>query len=270
MTEPFCSVVLPTNRVGEWLTEAVQSILANHGEFECLVVLDGIAIPDEAWATDKRVRFHTLLQSRGLSHALNEGIAAAQGSLIARMDGDDVASSHRLATQARYLAGHPEVVAVGSAARLMRESGAVTEGRIGCKAGDDVRRDLLIRNTMVHPSMMFRKEPFEMVGGYNESVATMEDYDLWLRLGTVGALAVLPEALLDYRVHGAQMSRSAPGFGPHVDRIGESRLALARTLGISPAWARSWHKIWAIRQQARFRGLVSARYVRRLRGANDY
>jgi glycosyltransferase involved in cell wall biosynthesis len=264
MAEPFCSVVLPTNRVGPWLSQAVQSILANPGEFECVVVLDGIEAPREAWVEDGRVRFQVLSRSRGLSYALNEGIAAARSPLIARMDADDVSCHHRLATQAAYLSSHPETVAVGSAARLMRESGAVTDGRIGRGAGDDVRRDLLKRNTMVHPSMMFRRTAFEVVGGYDESVATMEDYDLWLRLGTVGALAVLPEALLDYRVHGAQMSRSAPSAGAHVDKIGESRLALARTLGVSSVWARAWHKIWVVRQQARSRGLVSAGYVRRL------
>ena len=266
MTDPYCSVVLPTNRLGPWLSAAANSILSNPAGFECLIVLDGVDVPRESWAADPRVRFHRLPTSRGLAHALNSGVALARAPLVARMDADDIAGPDRLLKQVSYLTTHPDAVAVGSAARLMRDDGTITGGVIGRFAAEDVRRRLLWRNAIVHPTVMFRRQAFDDVGGYDETMSTMEDYDLWLRLGVIGPLAVLADPLLDYRVHGSQMSRSAPGRGSHIDRIGASRMELARAMGIPSVCAAALHQVWVSHQRARFSGVIRAGYVRRLGG----
>lgn len=263
---PDCSVVLPTNSLGKWLSEAVQSILANLviDRVECVVVLDGVRRPDEEWTEDSRVHLVGIERSRGLAHALNQGVLAGRGTFIARMDADDKSGPDRLSIQMAYLRAHPEVVAVGGRARLMRETGEVTMGQIGSVTGDDVRKRLLVRNVLVHPSVMFRRAPFEQVGGYDESMRTMEDYDLWMRLGVLGPIASLPETLIDYRVHDRQMSRQASWQGSHVRCIAKSRMALARDLGVPRIGASAVHLAWLAHQWARDQGLIEPGYVRAL------
>lgn len=265
MRQLDCTVVLPTNRPDAWFSRAVKSILGNDcGGFECLIVLDGVQAPCEDWAEDPRVRLLYVEEPLGLAHALNKGVSAAQGQFIARMDADDVARCDRLRRQIDYLKANPETVAVGSGARLIRANGDVTEGRIGSVVGDDVRRHLLVRNILVHPSVAFRRASFDQVGGYNQAMPTMEDYDLWLRMARLGSIAVLPEALIDYRVHDGQMSRGASWRGPHIKQIAKSRVRLAKELRVPTSAAVAVQLAWTARQWARSRGIVSPGYVRAL------
>lgn len=53
---------------------------------------------------------------------------------------------------------------------------------------------------------MLRRSVVLQIGGYDETMTQAEDLDLWLRLGEVGELANLPEALVQYRLHANSVS----------------------------------------------------------------
>jgi hypothetical protein len=72
----------------------------------------------------------------------------------------------------------------------------------------DIRRELFVESPLPHPSVMFRREIVQALGGYQEH-GWAEDYDLWLRLALHGArFAKLPETLLDWREHAGRLTRS--------------------------------------------------------------
>jgi hypothetical protein len=58
----------------------------------------------------------------------------------------------------------------------------------------DIRDILLFRNCFTHSTVMFRRETAIASGGYSEdeSVKHLEDYDLWLKMGTRGTFYNLP------------------------------------------------------------------------------
>jgi hypothetical protein len=61
---------------------------------------------------------------------------------------------------------------------------------------------------VVHPATMMRLSAIKKVGGYRDEFNTLEDLDLFLRLGEVGKLANLPDVLLRYRQHFASVTHS--------------------------------------------------------------
>ena len=60
---------------------------------------------------------------------------------------------------------------------------------------------------VAHPAVMMRRDAVLKAGGYRKTFSPAEDYDLWLRMSDLGyAIANLPQPLLNYRWHGANVS----------------------------------------------------------------
>jgi glycosyltransferase involved in cell wall biosynthesis len=116
---PPLSVLMPTYNPGHYVSEAIESILAQtFTDFEFLISdagsTDGSLDVMRRYAeSDPRIRL-TIQPKAGIVRALNEMIAQARGDLIARMDGDDIALPGRFERQVAYLNDHPECVLVGS------------------------------------------------------------------------------------------------------------------------------------------------------------
>src|ERR1700684_1100028 len=103
---------MPVLNAAQWLPEAIGSVLAQtHRELELIVVDDGSEdasrdVAAEVARRDARVRTLALArdpQSTTSGRAANAGIALAGGTLVARMDADDIALSGRLAAQIAFL-----------------------------------------------------------------------------------------------------------------------------------------------------------------------
>jgi len=206
---PTVSVLMPAYNAERYVAEAVESILAQtFTDFELLVIDDGstdgtrtlVARYAEA---DPRVRLLSRANT-GYVVALNEMLGLAHGSLLARMDADDIAEPARLARQVDHLRRHPSCVAVGSAVLVVDPDGdplCVWNGDMRTHeqidaAHLDGRRGAVI----CHPSVMIRAETIRAVGGFRRRFEPAEDLDLYLRLAEVGCLANLPEPLLRYRM----------------------------------------------------------------------
>ena len=212
---PLVSVVMPVRDAERFVARAVNSILTQTlGDLELIVVdhassdrtpeiLSGIA------REDARLRVRRLDADVGLAEALNRACEEARGPLIARMDGDDVAMPGRLERQAAYLADHPSVALVGGAALVIDDAGTGYHTRRPPTGDPDIRAILLVRNCFIHPTVMARRGALSQVGGYRAKFTRAEDYDLWLRLAERHELANLPEVVLHYRVHAAQVSHRA-------------------------------------------------------------
>ncbi len=258
---PDISVLMSTVTVDEWLADAVESVLDQRDvSSEVIVVLDGAAVDDRpTWMRDPRVRTIALPKRSGLSNALCVAAGEAEGEFLARMDADDISLPGRLARTQHYLEADSDVCVVGTAADLIDRTGRIV-GEMRPRSGDDVRRALVARNQLMHPSVTMRRSVYVAVGGYDPTLRQMEDYDLWLRMALVGRVAVLPDKLLQYRVHATQMSRSAAPYGSHVRSVSRGQYRLGRALGMSVPAVASSVLLWRAAQFARHTGLRRAGY----------
>ena len=211
MASPTVSVLLPVRNGERFLAQALESLIAQRGiDFEIIAVDDGSSDATPAVLARYAALYHCLRlatgEGRGISHALNLGLALARGRYIARMDADDIAFPDRFAVQSRHLDQHPAVGVLGTQALRIDVDG-VSHRRIRVPTGQRrVRAALAVSSALIHPTVMMRREPLLAVGGYRSLFDGAEDYDLWLRLSELTELDNLAEPWLWCRRHGAQVS----------------------------------------------------------------
>jgi len=191
-----------------YLESAIRSILTQtFRDFEFIIIDDGskdrsLEILEGLAHMDPRIRLISR-PNKGLTVSLNEGLNAARGEFIARMDGDDLALPDRFEKQVAFLRQNPEVVLVGSRVEYIDPEGAPINLKPGMVLTHDEIDAALLRKgwPIVHPAILMRTATVRSIGGYAEKYQTNQDHDLFLRLAERGKLANLPEVLLKYRQH---------------------------------------------------------------------
>jgi len=206
--EPLVSVVMSVFNGEKYLHEAINSILQQtFTDFEFIIVDDG--------STDSTCRiiqsyndsriFLISRANKGLVASLNEAILSAKGIYIGRQDADDVSHSARLQTEVFFLRNNPKYVAVGSWFEEFNEGSPLRINRT--PVTDSLVRLRLVWGTCFgHGSVMFVRQAAIDAGLYRQAMWPAEDYDLWTRLSSFGALANIPRILYRYRLHKESIS----------------------------------------------------------------
>jgi len=217
-TTPRLSVLLPVRDAAPFLEQCIASLRRQTWqEFEVVAVddgsKDGSAAMLERWA-DADPRVALLRQpARGLVAALNAGLAACRGELVARIDADDVAHPRRFELQIDLLDRHPEITVASCLVRHFPWSRVSTGFRQyeswlnALVTPDAIARERFIESPVAHPSVVVRRLALTEVGGWRDP-DWPEDYDLWLRLAERGrAFAKVPALLHFWRDHGGRLTR---------------------------------------------------------------
>jgi glycosyltransferase involved in cell wall biosynthesis len=242
---PLVSVVMPVYNSQRYLRAAVESILEQtFRDFELIAIDDGsrdtsLAILHEFEAKDSRVRIISR-PNTGIVGALNDGLSAATGELIARMDADDIALPQRLEKQVAFLQSNPYHVLVGSQVMLMDPDGADLCPKRDTEYSHE-RIDwahLHHRWPLVHPTVLMRKSVLDALGRYRAKYQWLEDLDLFLRLAEAGRLESLTDVLLRYRLHTASVCATRDAYQDSFRRVLFAEVYQRRVLtapaGLSP------------------------------------
>ncbi|MCR8913719.1 glycosyltransferase [Marinobacter panjinensis] len=210
------SVILACNRIDQYTSVAVSSVLASIDvNLELILVANGDRC-EEVWAYfnseyGNLANVQILKSPIGqLSFALNFGITFSRSDYIGRMDADDVCMPERFSKQLSYL--KEKNLDVLGADIILIDSDGNTIGERRYPKGNSIGFRLFIGAPFCHPSVIFKKRVLIANRGYNSGYNS-EDYDLWLRLhrGRV-RWENLDEKLLLYRVHNNSTQGSALAY----------------------------------------------------------
>lgn len=210
MAEPRITVLMPVYNALPFLGKAIDSILRQtFQDFELLIIDDcSNDASGELISSYRDQRIVAVRNERnlGLSSTLNKGLLLARAELVARMDADDIAMPERLEKQYLKFQASPALRLLGTAVTLINaqdERVAQWTYPVDIAA---VRQAIKVSCCFAHPSVMYRKTAVVEAGGYDGSLNPAEDYDLWVRLCARYDCCNLPESLLRYRIHAANMS----------------------------------------------------------------
>lgn len=222
---PLISVILPYHREGYWLKDAVESIQQqSHRHLEILLIENGADATTREIATqlknsDSRIRW-LLEEKTGISHALNKGLAHAQGDYIARMDADDYSLPDRFTKQLQLLSEFSTKHACFTQVAPMpgTQTGEGMQWFMDWTntllSAEDIRLNRFIDAPVIHPTLLAHRSLFDdLQDHYKEGVP--EDYELWLRWMERGIEMIkVPQALLYWRDHPDRLTRSHAHYAP--------------------------------------------------------
>ena len=203
--QPKVSVIIPTYNSAKYLLPAIDSILnQTYTDYEIIVIDDGST--DNTYEIIKpyleQVRY-IQQENQGVSAARNRGLNLARGELIAFLDADDLFLPHKLAEQVAVFDQQPDIGIVNSGFRIIKEDGEVVTDIERWKEIPDLTPEVWLLHKPVLPSaMMFRREWFDKVGGFDRRFFSCEDVEITLRMVINGCQAVwLPQVTVCYRRH---------------------------------------------------------------------
>jgi glycosyltransferase involved in cell wall biosynthesis len=207
---PSFSIVIAAYQAAGFIGEALESAFAQTvAPLEVIVCDDGSSDDLEGALAPYRERLKLVRQeNRGEGAAKNAAAKMASGDFIAMLDADDVYLPNRLEELGRLAVARPDLDI------LVSDALVECEGRVLRRAYDeswsfeieDQRRGILERCFILGHAAV-RRERFSAVGGFDDAMRTVADWDLWIRLILAGSRAgLVPEPLAHYRVRAGSLS----------------------------------------------------------------
>jgi glycosyltransferase involved in cell wall biosynthesis len=214
--QPLVSIILPTFGRLEYLRPTVGSVYCQSlQDWELIVADDGSDEETQAYLrtlqSDGRVKVVWLRHTGIPAMVRNAALREARGKYIAFLDSDDLWSPEKLARQVATLRSRPpcawSYTAVSHIDGLGRPlTGPVFGAWLPCE-GAVFERLVTGPVSIRTPTVLATRELIAQSGGFDESIRSGEDYDLWLRFALTSEVALLDEPLVQVRRHDANHSR---------------------------------------------------------------
>jgi glycosyltransferase involved in cell wall biosynthesis len=226
---PLVSVIIPCYNQGHFLTDAIESALAQtYPHVEIVVVDDGSTDTTTHIAgsySHKKVRC-IQQENQGLARARNRGLRESRGECLVFLDSDDRLRPRAIEVGVDTLKRSSGAAFCYGWSDYIAEDGTFLAPSSRRHAEGDHYLPLLRGQFIANPAaVMFRREAVEAVGGFRIGVNGVEDYDLCLRLARCYRVTASCEVVADYRQHDASLSRKIAVMSDSMRRVLHSQRA---------------------------------------------
>jgi glycosyltransferase involved in cell wall biosynthesis len=216
MKPPVISVLLTSYNHGEYIAEAIQSVLnQSFQDFELIIIDD--CSTDQSWNVIKKFQDPRIIAIRnttniGMVHNINSGISLAKGKYIAHFNSDDrFILEDKLQKQFDYLENNLNCGAVFTRAKAINPDGSYLPDKdhyyysIFDKGRNKTRFEWLKSffteyNSLCYPSVLVRKKIYEELGCFNAAYTIMLDLNMWIRICSKYDIYVIDEYMVEFRI----------------------------------------------------------------------
>jgi glycosyltransferase involved in cell wall biosynthesis len=214
---PKVSIILPLYNGAKWISQAIESVLAQtYKDFELIIVDDGSTDNSReiisSYQYDKRVHY-IYQENRGFSSALNRGINESRGEYIGFIGQDDLYMQNKLKIQVKYLDKHKDVDLLHSNYYFIDSNGKVRGVRFIKIPKFTSKRKMIeylfINNFIGFETVLIRRRCFDEVGLFDERMKAFSDHDMWLRIAGKFNIDYINAVLVKKRIHELQLSKIA-------------------------------------------------------------
>ncbi|MBB4569284.1 glycosyltransferase family 2 protein [Rhizobium leucaenae] len=207
MSGPLISVVLPVYNGEPYLAAAIESILRqDYKRLDVIAIDDGstdrsLDILQRHQEADGRLRIVSR-ENRGLIATLNEGIAMANGELVARMDADDIAYPTRFSRQIALFQERPRLAICGTGVDRLIGNRVVRGTPNPIHQSADWHVLSMFYTVFMHSTVIYNRNiiPADMLA-YDATYVHAEDFDVFRRITREFPAAMIDDSLVAYRVH---------------------------------------------------------------------
>ncbi|MCP2730017.1 glycosyltransferase [Limnofasciculus baicalensis] len=198
------SVIIPVYNGERTIDKTIKSVLCQtFSDWELIIIDDGSQ--DLTLEIISRIKDHRLkvfsYPHTGSNASRNRGVSQACGEYISFLDADDLWTPDKLQSQLTVLLENPQAAVAYSWTNCIDESDNFLRQGSRANATGDVYARLLLTDFLDHGSNpLIRREAFDKVGGFDESLTHAEDWDMWLRLAAQYQFVVVSSPQILYRV----------------------------------------------------------------------
>ena len=200
------SVIIPSYNHGNYLSRAIESVLAqSYQNVEIVVVDDGSTDNTKQVAESFPHVVYVYQHNQGLSAARNTGIDASNGKYLLFLDADDWLSVDALKKNIGILSDNPDAAFVSGGHVKINDAGVILE-----EVKEDIRDDHYLHFLQgnyigMHATVLYARWIFDKFR-FDTSLKACEDYDLYMKIARRYPVLHHSEVIAYYRIHGSNMS----------------------------------------------------------------
>ena len=181
------STILCCHVVNDQLHTSIKSIInQTYNNHELIILFDNPDLNDFINLKNKTIEYESKIKiiflqndkNYGLTYSLNKAINHSSGSLIMRQDSDDISINTRMQTLVDYLINNPQKDLVYSNVIIINDKNEIIKNKKNYLLINSFFSSYNFRNSISHPSIMFRKEIFLKINSYDLRFLVSQDYDL--------------------------------------------------------------------------------------------
>lgn len=197
------SIVTISFNQAEFLERTIKSVLTqDHQEIEYIVVDPGSTDGSREIIDRYRSGISKLVlgPDRGAADGLNHGFAEATGEIFGFLNSDDLLLPGAVSAAVSFLDKHPKIGVVSGHSKLISPGDRILRGLYSDRMS--INRCVYGAVFLIQPSTFFRREMFELVGGFRAESEACWDGELFLEMARAGTkFAIVDEFWSAYRIH---------------------------------------------------------------------
>ena len=231
------SVLVTTYNHSKFISDSIESLLAQDFGVPEIIVVDDDSSDDTVAKARSFERFGVKVitkQNAGVSHSINLAIQQSCGEVLFLQSGDDTSCIDRISRQMDIIKSF-DIDIVVSLPNLIDACSKPQSDALGSHffRNVDISNSIqLFRslffdgNFICAPTAAIKRKVIADVGGFNEGLLQLQDYDFWLRAAARGhQFHMLLQRIVNYRVHANNLSSSQ-----HSTRIARELIAVLRSV----------------------------------------
>ncbi len=212
-TSAWLSVLMPTYNGARYLGRALDSIAAHGDKHVEVILIDNVSTDAtlsiaESFSHRLNISIVTAPNGGNWLVSLNRALRLATGEFVCMLHDDDLWLEGRGSVARRTLEANPSVDGLFSPSWFI-DRGGRRVGELRCPLPAlperlpraEIVRRLSVQNFLAAPAPIVRRSLALSVGGWDETLWYMADWDLWLKVASVGEVGYVKTALTAYRVH---------------------------------------------------------------------
>jgi len=205
------SIIIPCYNQAHFLSDAIDSARRQtYSRIEIIVVDDGSTDNTSEVAGSYEDVYCIRQPNQGLSAARNAGLNESKGSFVVCLDGDDRLLPSAIEAGENSLNSHPDCAFVYGHLVLIAADGSPLPTPKQVCVEKDHCLELLRRDYIWTPGVvMYRRSVFESALGFDTLIDACADCDLNIRIARDWPVHCHGQIILEYRKHGANMSKKA-------------------------------------------------------------